>query len=245
MVVSESFARHFFGTADVIGRRIGYGDGATAPDPGFEIVGVAGDTRANGLREPMPLMAYFALAQGQEFVQAVDVRIGGSAEPVIAGLRAALASVDQNLPVREIITLGDYIDRRLSRERLVARLAGGFGILALILTAIGLYGVISYSVARRTNEMGVRLALGASPGGLSWLVLRESLGVVAIGLAAGVALWFPVLGLTRTLLYGVSPHDPRLLAASVAVLAIVSAIAGLVPALRASRIDPVEAIRAE
>jgi ABC-type antimicrobial peptide transport system permease subunit len=105
--------------------------------------------------------------------------------------------------------------------------------------------VISYSVARRTNEMGVRLALGATRGDVSWLVLRDSLVLVVIGLVAGVALWFPVLGLTRTMVVGISPHDPQLLAASVGVLMLVGIMAGLIPALRASRIDPIEAIRAE
>jgi ABC-type antimicrobial peptide transport system permease subunit len=149
------------------------------------------------------------------------------------------------VPVRDIVTVGRYIERGLSRERMVAKLAGSFGILALILAAIGLYGVISYSVARRTNEMGVRLALGASPAGVSWLVLRESLSLVATGLVAGVALWFPVLGLTRSLVFEVSPHDPALLASSLGMIVIVGVVAGLVPAWRASRIDPIEAIRAD
>jgi hypothetical protein len=210
------------------------------------IVGVVADARANGLKDAAPRMVYHPLAQGQgEYVQSVDVRAAGRPEPVIAGLRAALATFDQNLPVREVVTVGDYVERGLSREKMVARLAGSFGILALILAAIGLYGVISYSVARRTNEMGVRLALGASPGSVSRLVLRDSLGLVAIGLVAGVSLWFPVLGLTRSLLFGVSPHDPALLSLSLGALILVGALAGLVPALRASRIDPIEAIRAD
>ena len=247
IVVNESFAKHFFGTTEVLGKRIAYGNGNDDPAPTdlFEIVGVARDIRQNGLRDKAPMLAYHPLAQSQEYIQSLDVRVTGRPEPVIAALRNAIASVDRNMPVREIITVGEYLERNLSRERLVARLAGGFGILALILAAIGLYGVISYSVARRTNEMGVRLALGASPGGVSWLVLRESLAVVVIGLVVGVILWFPILNLTRSLLVGVSPHDPALLSMSIGALALVGAAAGLVPALRASRIDPIEAIRAE
>ena len=245
IIVSESFAKHFFGTTDVIGRRIGYGNGSDNPDETFEVVGLARDVRQNGLREKAAALAYHPLAQSQEYVQALDVRITGRPEPVIAAMRNAVASVDRNLPIRETIAVGDYLERSLSRERLVARLASGFGLLALLLAAIGLYGVISYSVARRTNEMGVRLALGASPGGVSWLVLRDSLTLVVLGLVAGVALWFPVLNLTRSLLVGVSPHDPKLLSMSVGVLVLVGVVAGLIPAWRASRIDPIEAIRAD
>jgi predicted permease len=245
-IVSEAFAEFFFGTKDAVGKRFGYGDVDQQPDSLIEVIGVVKDARVNGLKEDPPRIVYHPLAQTPwEFVSSVDVRVNGRPEPAIAALRNALAQADRNLPVREVVTMGDLLERGLSRERLVARLAGGFGVLALLLAAIGLYGVISYSVARRTNEMGVRLALGASPGGVSWLVLRDSLRLVAAGLAVGVVLWFPVLNLTRTLVYGISPHDPMLLGFSLAVLAAVGALAGLIPALRASRIDPIEAIRAD
>jgi predicted permease len=244
-IVSESFAKHFFGTTDIIGKRFGYGNGTESPT-GQEVVGVVSDSRFNGLKDPEPWLVYHPLDQGPtEYVTSIDVRATGRVEPVIAALRTAIASADRNLPVREVVTLGNLVERGLSREKLVARLAGSFGILALVLAAIGLYGVISYSVARRTNEMGVRLALGASPGGVSWLVLRDSLALVVIGLMAGVVLWFPVLGFTRSLLYNVSPHDPKLLGMSLGVLMVVGVLAGLIPALRASRIDPIEAIRAD
>jgi predicted permease len=246
VIVSESFAKHFFGTTDAIGKRFGYGDGNDTPDNLIEVVGVVRDTRFNGLKEEAPRIVFHPLAQGQgEYASSLDVRIAGRPEPVIAALRTSLTAADRNLPVREIVKLGDLVERGLSREKLVARLASSFGILALILAAIGLYGVISYSVSRRTNEMGVRLALGASPGGVSWLVLRDSLALVVVGLIAGVALWFPVLNFTRSLLYGVSPHDPKLLTFSLLALLFVGVMAGLIPALRASRIDPIEAIRAD
>jgi predicted permease len=245
-IVSESFAQHFFGTTDAVGKRFGYGDGTAQPSKLLEVVGVVRDSRFNGLKDPAPRIVFHPLDQGStEYVQSIDIRVAGRVAAAIAGLRDALASADRGLPIREVVTTGSLVERGLSREKLVARLAGSFGLIALLLAAIGLYGVISYSVARRTNEMGVRLALGASPAGVSWLVLRDSLGLVVVGLAAGVTLWFPVLGLTRSLLYNVSPHDPLLLGLSVGVLVVVGILAGLVPALRASRIDPIEAIRAD
>ena len=132
----------------------------------------------------------------------------------------------------------------MSRERLVARLAGSVGVLALLLAGIGLYGVMGYSVWRRTNEMGVRLALGASPGGVRMLVLRESLAMSLAGLVLGFVLLLPIQGLTGRLLYGMSARDPASVAIAAAILVLVTTIAAFVPAWRASRIDPVDAIRA-
>jgi predicted permease len=240
-VVTQSFARHFFGTDSAVGRMFGYGT-----PPNVTVVGVIRDVRANALRLAPPRMIYHALAQGSaRFVSSVEVRVAGRPESVISGLRNAIASVDRNLPIREVVPMEHVVTRGLVREKLVARLAGGFGILALLLAAIGLYGVISYSLARRTNEMGVRLALGASPAGVSWVVLRDALGTIVTGLVVGLAIALPLLKLTQQLVYGLSPHDPATLAAATGLLLFVGVVAALVPALRAARIDPIEAIRAE
>jgi predicted permease len=241
VVITETAARRFFGTDDVVGRHFGY-DASAA----LEIVGVARDVRANSLREPMPPMVYRALAQDpRQYISSVDVRAVGNPASVIAGLRTALMGVDKRLPVREILTAENILERGLTRERMVARLAGSFGILALLLAAIGLYGVISFSVSRRTNEMGVRLALGATRGNVRWIVLRDSLVTIVAGLVVGVVLWAPLLGLTERLVYGLSPHDPQTLGFGALILVAVGALAGLLPAGRASRIDPIAAIRAE
>jgi len=154
-----------------------------------------------------------------------------------------MRDVSLTLPVREIVTLSELFQRGLSRERLVARLAGSFGVLALLLAAIGLYGVIGYSVSRRTNEMGVRLALGASPGGVRALVMRESVALSLAGLVFGFVLLLPIQGLTGRLVYGMSPRDPLSIAVAAAILFVVTTASAFVPAWRASRIDPVDAIR--
>lgn len=239
-IVSEVLAKSFFGTANPVGMRFGYGT------PQFEVVGVVRDLRVNGLREAPRRLVYYPLAQGtHEYVSSIEARVVGPATPAIDAVRSAIARVDKNLPVREVTTVADLLERGLTRERLVARLAGTFGLLALLLAGIGLYGVIGYSVARRTNEMGVRLALGSSPAGVSWLVIRDSLSTIALGLGFGILLSYPLLSLTRRLLFGLSPYDPVTLAGAAALLVVVGAIAALMPALRAARIDPLEAIRAE
>ena len=142
-----------------------------------------------------------------------------------------------------MVELSDLLERGLSRERLVARLASSFGVLALLLAGVGLYGVTGYSVSRRTNEMGVRLALGASPGGVRMLVLRESFALSVAGVVLGLVLLLPVQRIIGRLVYGMSPRDPRTVALATSVLLVVTVVAAFIPAWRASRIDPVDAIR--
>ena len=240
-IVSESMARHFFDTVDVVGRRIGWGEPAE-----FEIVGVVRDARANSLRDPPPRLIFYPLAQNpQDYASSVEVRVAGPPSLVIAGLRSAIARVDQGLPIGRISTLDELLGRELQTERMVAGLAGTFSVLALVLAGIGLYGVVAYSVSRRTNEMGVRLALGASPASVCWSVLRDSLGMVALGVAAGAVLWFPLFGLVRSLVFGLSPRDPVSLVLAAGLLVLVGTLAALLPAVRAARVDPVAAVKAE
>ncbi len=239
-VVSEAFAKHFFGTDDVLGRRFGYGD------PQFEVVGVVRDARVNALKQAPARLVFHPLSQGpQEYVQSVEARTAGPPEAVARAVRAAIASVDPNLPLREVVPVADLLERGLSRERLLARLAGVFSALALLLAAIGLYGVVAYSVSQRTNEMGIRMALGAVPSRLWRLVLRDSLGMVVVGLVLGLLLWVPLQGLVRNLVFGLSPRDPATLLFAVAVLATVGVLAASLPAWRASRVDPARALRGE
>jgi predicted permease len=198
VIVSESWARHFFGTLDVIGARFGHG---TRPE--FEIIGVVSDARVNGLRERPQRLVYYPIAQGpQEYLSSLEARVDGPPSSILAGIRAAIKRVDATIPVAEVRSMREVLERQLWRERLLARLAGAFGGIGLIIAAIGLYGVVAYSASRRRAEMGVRLALGASPGRVRWLVLGDSLLTVLAGLAIGAALSFPVMGVTRNLLVG-------------------------------------------
>ena len=240
-VVSEAFAKHFFGKADVVGARVGYDDNTQ-----MEIVGVVKDTRTNGVREEPQRLIYYPVAQGpQEYITSLEVRADRATETVIPALRKALNELDANLPVRDVITMSNLLSRGLASERLVARLVTVFGLLALLLAVLGLYGLLAYSVSRRTNELGVRIALGAAPSKVSWLVLKESLHLIVPGLMLGLALWFPALGVTRKLVYGLSPYDPLTLAGATVVLLVIGMGAALMPAWRASHVDPIEAMRAQ
>ena len=240
VIVSERAAKSFFGTLDVVGKRIGYG---TTPE--FEIVGVVRDSRVNSIKEGPQNLVFFPLAQGMRHITNVTVRTGGATDAVASALRGAIHGVDPMLPLRDVVAVRTLHERGLSRERMVARIAGALGLLALLLVAVGLYGVVAYSVSRRTNEMGVRLALGASARHVSWIVLRDSLTTILVGLALGAALSFPALKLTQRLVFGIDPHDPATLGVAAGALLAVGVLAALAPALRAARIDPIEAIRAE
>ena len=173
------------------------------------------------------------------------MRFSGSSSSVVPQIRRTITQVNRNLPVDEVVSLSDHIGRSLVQQKLVARLAAFFGLLALLLACVGLYGVMSYGVARRTNEIGIRMALGAHRLSVLWLVLREALVLVVIGLAIGV---FASLALTKTaatLLYELKPNDPLTIALATLLLAGVAALAGYVPARRASRVDPMVALRDE
>ena len=241
-IINEAMARHYFPGQDPIGKRYGYSE----DNLNFEIVGVVADARVNGLRRPAPPLGYHPLKQHpHEYVRNVYVRAAGAVDPLRGALRAAVAAADPNLAVREVVTLAELTERSIVRERLVSNLVGTFSLLAVAVACLGLYGMVSYSVARRTNELGVRLALGATAGRVRWLVLRESCLLVAIGCAVGLAAVWPLLQYVGSLLYGLSPRDPVSLIAATSALLVVGLLAAIVPAWRASRVDPLKALRIE
>jgi predicted permease len=238
-VISESMARRFFESEDAIGQRF-----RMASDTQFEVIGVVADVRTNELRRDPRPMVYFHLPQDSAtYIYNIEARTIGEPATVAEAIRQALSAAEPRLPIREIATLGDLLDRSVRPEQMVSRVVGLFGVLAALLAAVGLYGVLSYAVARRTNELGVRLALGASPGELRRLVVSDSMRLVITGVVVGLGLMLLSLGLVRQLVFGISVRDPVSMIGAVVILVTVGFGAAAVPAWRASRVDPVIALR--
>jgi predicted permease len=238
-IVNRAMARRFFGDRTPVGKRFGY----TQP-PNTEIVGVVDDARVNRVQQAPVPMAYYPMAQGAE-VQVVDVRTAGNPRDAVNDIRRAVSDLLPDIPMGGITLLSDQVNSSLNQERLIAALTSIFGVLALALASLGLFGVMSYAVTQRTAEFGIRLALGASRGRVLTTVLRESLTVVGIGAAVGVAAVFAVARLLAALLFGVSGTDLSTVVAAVAILTAIAGIAGAAPAWRAARVDPMVALRHE
>ncbi len=242
-VVNEAFARWFFDGQDPIGRRFGWG---REKGDEIQIVGLVKDVKVNNLRDETPRMVYIPLAQ-QDRVQGYSfyVRTAMPEEAVIPAIRQAMARVDPLIPVYNLRTMEEQIGASLFAERMVAVLSAAFGLLATLLAAVGLYGVMSYSVSRRTREIGIRLALGAPRERVLRMVLREVGTLGAWGLGVGLPLAVVLARLVSAQLFGLRPHDPLTLAAATVLIACVTLLAGLVPARRAMRVDPMLALRYE
>jgi predicted permease len=245
-VVNEEFARRFAGGANPIGARFFVVGAPDEPARSYEIVGLVKDSKYRSLRETTASVAFLASAQEQKpdlFLQ-ILVRSGGPLGDLLPALRQELASADPGLVFRCVV-LESVVRDSLLRERLMATLTGFFGLLALALATVGLYGVTSYAVTRRTHEIGVRMALGAMRRNILAMVMREVAVLVAGGLAVGAVAAVMAAKAADALLFGVKPGDPVTLCAAVVLLAAVAAAAGLVPARRASSVDPMTALRDE
>ena len=247
-VVNQEFVRRFFRGEDPIGKTF-----RDLNDVVFEIVGVCADWRSERFRDPIRPGFYGAWVQSpQAGTVDFEIRIAGQGPAVVSRIRDLVRSLDPNLAVADVHTEEEQITNALSQERLMASLAAIFGGLALILASIGIYGVMGYAVVRRTNEIGIRVALGASSGHIGWMVLRETLLLSILGVALGLPLVLaggPLLnhflapGWRNTFAYGLNPQDPLLLLLAGLALASVAVCAGYVPARRAARIDPMSALR--
>jgi len=239
-IVNRRFARHFFGDRSAVGRHLGSGGG---PDTklDIEIIGVVADSLYEGPREGVRRQV-FVPNWGNGSV-AFYVRTAIGSEPAYKALRNEVRKLDASLPVYELKTLEAQLDETLLTERLIALLSAGFGLLATILAAIGLYGVMAFVVGRRTRELGVRLALGAQRRSILWLVMKEVLLLLMIGLGVGVPSGLSLGRFVASQLYGVQCNDPSIAVATTILLTMVSVAAGMIPAHRASRIDPILALR--
>jgi predicted permease len=244
-IVNRAFATHFFGDKSAIGRHVGFGQGPRSKLD-MEIVGVVEDSLYEGPREGVHRQAFVPFAQA-DYPGAVTfyVRTSMESPAMFHALRSKIAELDPAMPLYEMKTLEQQLDETLSTERLIAILSATFGVLATLLAAIGLYGVMAFVVARRTKEIGLRMALGARRSAVVWMVLKESLLLAGIGLAVGVPGAFLLSRYVSSQLYSVEPTDIRTALAALAILAVVAAAAGFLPARRASTIDPIVALRYE
>jgi predicted permease len=240
-VINETMARYFFPGQSAVGHRFGFDK---KPDE-IEIVGVVRDAKVNSLKEAAPRMAFRPVAQAMDALSDLEVRSTGSSGALSAELRSALHEVDPNLPVTRMATVEEQIGRSLVGEQAVARLTSVFGILALTLAGIGLYGVMAFGVARRTNEIGLRMALGAHRATIVGLVFREAMVLTLVGIAIGLPAALAAAPLAKSQLFGLNAGDPPTLAVAAVVMLAVAAFTGLLPAQRAASVDPMIALRAE
>ena len=241
-IINQSLAHKVFGGVDAIGHHFGYDSGSANE---FQIVGVVADAQVNGVREVAPPMIYFPLLQSVTNVESLDLRAAGDPGSLTEPVRQVLTSIDPDLPIGEITTMAEQVSSNLGQQRLIARLTAMFGALALGLACLGLYGVMSYMVARRTSELGIRFALGSSRKAVLWLVSGQTLGVIGAGIVAGLLLSFLAARTVTSLLFGLSPYDPATMLGAAGVLVLVSLAAGLRPAWRAAHVNPMEALRVE
>lgn len=244
-IVNQKFANKYFGGASPIGRHVGMGiDPGTKMD--IEIIGMAGDTKYENLRDEIPDELYIPYAQ-TDFVTGMTVYLRAQGDPVgvFNATRQVMREVDPSVPMFDLRTLDDQIEISLLTERLLAALSGVFGGLATLLAALGLYGVMAFMVARRTREIGIRMAVGADRGSVIWIVMREVLGLALIGVAIGLSGAWAATRLVQTQLFGVQPTDLVTMALAAVGIGMVAALSGYFPARRAATIDPVRALHWE
>jgi predicted permease len=241
-IVNQAFARRHLGGREAVGLRFGLSRDRPTE---IEVVGVVRDARVLGPRDEAPPMYYLPAAQEPTPLHGLEVRVDGDPGALVDPVRRTIAAVSPGLPILGVRTMASQLDRPLTRERLLSALSGGFALAALFLICVGLYGVLAQRASQRTAEIGLRMALGARPRHVRWMVLRETLVVVGAGVAVGLPASFAASRLVQSLLFGLRPGHPPLLALATLALLAVAAVAAYLPARRASRVDPMLALRAE
>ncbi len=250
-VVDQAFVRRFLPKGNPLGQRFSLGSSFQAP--GFQIVGVVENAKYDGASEgspPMFFVSAYQIPAGQPesllaYVSEIEIRTAGHGAAVIAEVRRTIREVTPGLPVTRVETLNNQVSDSLRQQRAISEVTGFFGILGLVLAAIGLYGILAYNVARRTSDIGIRMALGAERGDVLGMILKETLALIALGVAIGVPLALAGGRLVAAQLYAVKPADPLTVVGATAILGCVGLLAGYLPARRAANVDPMVALRYE
>jgi predicted permease len=245
IIINEKLAKRFFAGRNPVGMHLGFGTDPGTPTD-MEIIGVVKDIKYTNLRDEIPIQAYVPYMNSPYLGgMTIYARTLGEPDQLMASIRAKVREMDANLPIYAMRSMETQISNSLSTERMIASLSTVFGFVATMLAIIGLYGVMSYSVAQRTREIGIRMALGAEQGKVIGMVMREVLTLIAIGVGVGVPAALLLTRVVKSQLYGLEAHDPWTLGLATGLLAMVACAAGYIPAFRASRVDPMKALRYE
>lgn len=242
VVINEAMARRYWPDGNALGGRVRFGPNAA------EVVGIVADTKYSSINErPLPQL-FLPMSRNEVSTLRLFARVTGNPGPLVAEVRNAIRALDPTLPVYDARTVSEHMQVAVFAQRMAANLLGAMGVLALLLAAIGLYGVMAYAVSQRTQEMGIRLALGASPSSLLNMIVGQGMKLTTIGLVIGLALAlaaFGSIGAVRTLLPGISPMDPVTFIAVPLGLALIALLATWIPGRRAGRVDPLVALRVD
>ncbi|MFL6550413.1 MAG: FtsX-like permease family protein, partial [Povalibacter sp.] len=245
-IVNEGFVKKFFPNRNPIGRQIWWDDNEHRAKR-IEVVGVVKDIRDKGLKEDLVPQHYLSLAQMEKPSDRLSfaLRTAGDPSGLTEVVRSEVKAYNSAIPIDSLRTLDRLIDSSINNEIIIAKLSSFFGILALVLASIGLYGVMSYTIAARTRELGVRMALGAQRSMVLRMVLKEAMLLVLLGVLIGIPAALVASRVITSMLYGLKPYDPAAMASVLALLGLIAAVAGFIPARRATKVDPMEALRYE